>query len=104
MTHHPTIVAVLLAAGSGVLVMSGVGVAVGRGAYAKLQLATPAATVAVPLVVAAVWVGDPDWQARVKATIAAVVLFAANAVLSHATAKAVAIRDAGQWPPPEDRP
>ena len=102
--HHPIIVAVLLAAAVGVCLASAVGVAVGRTAYDRLQYATPVAALAVALMAVAVWVGEPDWQARIKATLVAAVLFVANAVLSHATAKAVAVRDAGRWPPDREGP
>ena len=93
------IVACLLAVAVVLCLLCGIGTLVARDAFQRLQFNGPVAAVAVPLVAAAVWVGDPSWQARAKATIVAAVLLAMNAVLTHATARAVRIRDAGHWPP-----
>ena len=99
MPHHPFIVAGLLGVAVALCLLCAVGVAVVRDPYQRLQFNTPVASVAVPLIVAAVWVGDPQWQSRIKATLVGVVLLLMNAVLSHATARAVRIRDVGHWPP-----
>ncbi len=82
--------------------LCGLGLAVVRDPYQRLHFASPVTSVAVPLVVVAVWVEDPQWQSRVKATLVAVVLFLMNAVLSHATARAVRVRQVDRFAPAAD--
>ena len=102
MTHHPIIVGCLLGVAVLLCLLCGLGVAIVRDPYQRLQFNTPVASVAVPLVAAAVWVADPQWQSRIKATIVAVVILLMNAVLSHATARAARIRQLDRWAPTPD--
>lgn len=51
----------------------------------------------------AVWIDDPTWQSRLKVALVALVLFVMNSILSHATARAIRIRDDQHFEPrPKD--
>ncbi len=102
MAHHPIITGCLLNAAVLLCLLCGLGLAVVRHPYQRLHFSSPVTSVAVLLVVVAVWVEDLQWQSRVKATLIAVVLFLMNAVLSHATARAVRVRQADHFAPVPD--
>lgn len=68
-----------------------------RNAYELMHYSSPVVSLAVFLIAIAVWLSDKDWQSRLKVTLIAVLLFAMNSILTHATARAVRIRQAGHW-------
>ncbi len=95
--HHPIITSILLAIAVSLAVICSIGVAVMRDAFQRLHFSSPITVISVWLIVIAVWLEDTDWQARIKAALVALILFLMNAVLSHATARAIRIREAGHW-------
>jgi monovalent cation/proton antiporter MnhG/PhaG subunit len=99
MIQHPAIAACFLVVAVAICLISALGLAVMRDPYQRLQFCTPVASLAVPLFAIAVWIADPDWQARIKSALIATILAVSGAVLSHATARAIRIRDLGHWPP-----
>jgi monovalent cation/proton antiporter MnhG/PhaG subunit len=99
MAHHPIISGVLLGVAVAICLVCAIGVAIMRDAYQRLQFSAPVVTVAITLIVIAIWIEDAQWQSRIKATLIALILFFTNAILSHATARAIRIRNIGAWPP-----
>lgn len=67
--------------------------------YTRLHFLTPAATIGVALIAAAVVVEESVSQAGLKAMLTAAILIATSPVLSHATARAARIRQKRQWQP-----
>jgi monovalent cation/proton antiporter MnhG/PhaG subunit len=96
--QHPIITGCLLGLAVLLILMCALGLLVMRHAYQRLQFSTPVVTVSMALIVAAVWIEDDQWQSRIKATLIWVILFLMNSILSHATARAIRIREVGSWP------
>jgi multicomponent Na+:H+ antiporter subunit G len=88
---------VLLGISVGVQVLSVVGVVAARGTLVRLHFASPGAVLAPTPLAAAVLVANGLDQAGVKAILIAVVLAATGPVLGHATARAVRVRELGEW-------
>ena len=90
---------VLVSAAFLVCLMSVVGVLLTRGnAFNGMHFTGPAATLA-PLLVAVAVIVDfgPLSQAGVKALVVALLLVLLNAVVAHATARALRVREHGRW-------
>jgi len=87
--------AVLLTAGVGVLVLCCVGVAVMRGAYARLHFTAPAGLGAL-LVAVAIVVREGFSLIGDKALLMAAFVLVTSPVLSHVTGRAVRIRALGE--------
>jgi len=87
-------VAVAVLVGLGVVIELGccIGVLVMDDAYDKLHYLGPAAIVGPLFIAAAVVVAEALSQAGIKALLTAVLLIVASPVLSHATARALYIR------------
>jgi multisubunit Na+/H+ antiporter MnhG subunit len=85
-------VAVVLGASLGVLLM--------RDAYQKLHFVTPAALVAPTLVALAVLVQAGLVENSGETCLALVVMVIAGPFLSHATMRAIRVRERGDWRPP----
>lgn len=73
------------------------GLAVMREPYQRMQFTTPIVSVSIWLIVAAIWIEDGQWQSRIKAVLVALILFLMNAILSHATARAIRLRQLDHW-------
>jgi monovalent cation/proton antiporter MnhG/PhaG subunit len=101
-TGHPILIGVLLGLAVALCVLCAVGLCVARDPYQRLQFCAPVASVAMPIFALAVWIDDPNWQSRIKATLIAIALLLMNSVISHATARAVRIREIGHWPSTDD--
>ena len=84
-------VAVVLGASLGVLLM--------RDAYQKLHFVTPAALVAPALVALAVLVQAGLVENSGETCLALVVMVIAGPFLSHATMRAIRVRERGDWRP-----
>jgi monovalent cation/proton antiporter MnhG/PhaG subunit len=69
--------------------LTAIGVLTGKDSYERLQFMGPAATLGVWAVAAAVLIQEGLDEAGAKAVLIAVVISLMNAVLSHATARAV---------------
>jgi monovalent cation/proton antiporter MnhG/PhaG subunit len=93
----PVVVHILLGAAVALCLLCSAGVLIFRDPFQKLHYSSPIASLAIALIVVAIWINDPDWQARIKSGLIAAALFLTTAVLNHATAQAFRIRAAGQW-------
>ncbi len=100
---HPIATGILLSVAVALAILCALGVAVMRDPFQRLHFSAPVVSLSVGLIAVAVWLEESDSQARIKVVLTALVLFLMNAILTHATAKAVRIRQAGHWAPrPED--
>jgi multisubunit Na+/H+ antiporter MnhG subunit len=88
-------VAVVLSASLGVLLM--------RDAYQKLHFVTPAALVAPVLVALAVLIQAGLVENSGETCLALVIMVIAGPYLSHATMRAIRVREQGDWRHPEER-
>jgi multisubunit Na+/H+ antiporter MnhG subunit len=96
---------VLLALAVLTVAASAVGVAIMPDAYARLHYVTPAAVVAPALVAIAVFVTEGLDENTGETVVALVFMIAAAPFLSHATIRAIRVREAGDWrghPPAEN--
>ncbi len=101
---HPLAVEILLAAAVAVALASCIGMVVMRDAFQRLHYLAPAACISPVLIMVAVLLEEGVKQAGIKAILVAAVTFVMNAVLSHATARALRIRELGQLlPRPEQK-
>ena len=84
-----------------VLVVAGAsaGVLVMRDAYQKLHYVTPAALVAPALVAAAVFVQAGLYENTGETLVALLFMVIAGPYLSHATVRAIRVREKGDWRP-----
>lgn len=102
--HHPEIAAVLVAIAVALAIVCAYGVAIVNKALERLHFSASVTSFSAVLIAVAVWIDDPAWQARLKVALTALVLFVMNSVLSHATARAIRIRDDQHFEPqPKDR-
>jgi multicomponent Na+:H+ antiporter subunit G len=99
---HWWIMAILLSTAVALTLLCTVGVLIMRDPFQRLQYCTPVTTIGVFLITLAVWIGDASWQSRLKMLCIAMTLFWMNAILSHATARAIRIRRIGHLDPRED--
>jgi multicomponent Na+:H+ antiporter subunit G len=90
-------VALLLGLGVTALAVSALGVLVMRDALDRLHFTAPASTVSPVCFAAAVLVEEPLSSSGVKAILVAALIVLTTPVLSHATARAARIREAGRW-------
>ena len=92
---------VLLALAVLTVAASAIGVAVMRDAYARLHYVTPAAVVAPALVALAVFVTEGLDENTGETVLALVFMIIAAPFLSHATIRAIRVREAGDWRGPQ---
>jgi monovalent cation/proton antiporter MnhG/PhaG subunit len=105
MTATDILVAGLLSFGIGVELLCCIGVLVMEDAYDKLHYLGPAAIVAPTAIAAAIVVQESLSQAGIKALLTAGLLTVASPVMSHATARALYIRQRDRIEPtPRRRP
>jgi multisubunit Na+/H+ antiporter MnhG subunit len=90
---------VLLALAVLVVASASVGVLVMRDAYQKLHYVTPAALVAPALVAAAVFVQAGLYENTGETLVALLFMVIAGPYLSHATVRAIRVREKGDWRP-----
>lgn len=86
----------LLALAVAVALASSVGVLAMNDALQRVHYVAPAATLSAVLVGVALAIDDRQAAAWTKVAVVVVLLFATNAVVSHATARAVARAEANQ--------
>ena len=96
MTHHPYITGSLLGVAVLLAFLCSIGLLVMRDAFQRMQFATPIVTISILLITIGIWIEDGEWQARIKSALIALILFLMNAVLSHATTRAIRIREVGR--------
>jgi multisubunit Na+/H+ antiporter MnhG subunit len=88
---------VLLALAVLTVAASAVGVAIMPDAYSRIHYVAPAAVVAPVLVALAVFVTEGLDQNTGETVVALVFMIAAAPFLSHATIRAIRVREAGDW-------
>jgi multisubunit Na+/H+ antiporter MnhG subunit len=88
---------VLLALAVLIVAAAALGVAIMPGAYAKLHYVTPAAVVAPVLVALAVFVQEGLDENTGETCVALFFMVAAGPFLSHATIRAIRVRQHGDW-------
>jgi multicomponent Na+:H+ antiporter subunit G len=102
--HHATIAAVLVGIAVALALACSIGVAIMNNPLQRLHFSAPVTSFSVALIACAVWIDDPNWQARLKVVLIALIMFLMNAILSHATARAIRIRDDKHFEPqPRER-
>jgi len=89
--------AVLVVAGAGL------GILLMRDAYSKLHFVTPAALVAPVLVTLALLVRSGLTENTGETCLALVFLVVAGPYLSHATMRAIRVREKGDWRPEKEK-
>src|SRR5262249_5964553 len=82
-----------------IVLASSVGVLMMRDAYQKLHFVTPAALVAPALVALAVMVEHGLYEMTGEAFLALFFMIIAGPFLSHATIRAIRVRETGDWRP-----
>jgi multisubunit Na+/H+ antiporter MnhG subunit len=95
--HHPIITGVLLGLAVAIAIVCCVGMAVMRDAFQRIHFSAPVVAFSSLFIIIAVWVEETDPQARVKTIMIGGLLLGLNAVLTHATAKAVRIKESKRW-------
>jgi len=93
---------VLLGLAVAVVISASVGVLVMRDPYQKLHFVTPAALVAPALVALAVLVQMGLYENTGETCLALLFMVIAGPYLSHATIRAIRVRDKGDWRPGRD--
>jgi monovalent cation/proton antiporter MnhG/PhaG subunit len=105
-THYPIFTGFLLGAAVVLTILCSLGLLVMRDAYQRIHFTSPIVTLSMLFVAVAVFIEESDSQARIKVVVIYVLMLVMNSVLSHATARAIRIREQGYWPPrpPEQIP
>jgi multicomponent Na+:H+ antiporter subunit G len=91
------VVGVLLTIGVASVLISCIGVVAMRTPLDRLHFTAPAGTIAPVAFAVAVLVEEPLSSAGVKAVLVALLILVTTPALSHATARAVRIREHGRW-------
>lgn len=100
--NHPMVSGILLGLAVVLAIACAVGVLVMRDAFQRLHFSAPVVSFSVLFIGVAVWLEDTDPQARIKIILIGLILFVMNSILTHATGKAIRIRQAGKWDPTPD--
>ncbi len=101
---HVLAIEILLGLGVVLVVFCSLGVLVMKDPFQRIHYIAPAASISALCVAAAILLAEGFNQAGIKAVLVVVLLFIMNAVLSHATARAIRIRQYGDWTPrPEEQ-
>ncbi len=100
--HHALIASVLVWIAVGLAIVCAIGMAIMKTAFERLHFSAIVASLCAGLIVLGVWLDDPNWQARLKGLCIAILLFVMNGVLSHATARAIRIREVKRLDPGSD--
>ncbi|HET6145221.1 MAG TPA: monovalent cation/H(+) antiporter subunit G [Candidatus Acidoferrales bacterium] len=93
------IASILVSVSVALAIVSSIGLGIAKEAFERLHFSSAVTSFSAGLIVVAVWLDDPDWQSRLKVILVAVILFVMNSVLSHATARAIRIREAKHLQP-----
>ncbi|HEX4212711.1 MAG TPA: monovalent cation/H(+) antiporter subunit G [Candidatus Dormibacteraeota bacterium] len=88
---------VLIGLGVAVELVSYLGILRARTPYDRLHYLVPATAVGPPFVVAALVIDEGLSSGTVKAILIALILLLLSPVLTHATARAIRIRERGGW-------
>jgi monovalent cation/proton antiporter MnhG/PhaG subunit len=99
MTNHLLITSILLGIAVGLAIVCSIGLLVMRDPYQRIHFSSPIVTLSMLLICVAVFIEESDSQARIKVVLIYVLMLVMNSVLSHATARAIRIRQTGHWEP-----
>lgn len=97
MNWHDLLVTILLVIGTLGCVFTSLGLIFAKDVFDQIQFLAPASLVGVVAIALAVLIHEGWNQAGVKAIVIAMLLFWANPILSHATARAARVQHRGQW-------
>lgn len=97
--HHSQIAGWLVGVAAALTIICAIGLAMVKNTFERLHFSAAVTSLGAGLIALAVWVADPAWQSKIKATLIAIVLFLMNSILSHATARAIRIYKNGQLEP-----
>ena len=101
MTQHPVITGSLLGVAVALAIICSIGLLVMRDPYQRLHFSAPVVTLSMLLIVIAVFIEEPDAQARIKVVLIVLFMTVTNSILSHTTARAIRIRQIGGLAPLE---
>ncbi|HLN68582.1 MAG TPA: monovalent cation/H(+) antiporter subunit G [Streptosporangiaceae bacterium] len=90
---------ILLALAVMIVASASIGVLVMRDAYQKLHFVTPAALIAPFLVALAIFVQAGLYENTGETLVALLLMVIAGPFLSHATMRAIRVREKGDWRP-----
>lgn len=102
MMHHPVMAGISVGVAVALAIVCSIGLGITRDAFVRLHFSAAVTSLSAGLIALAVWLDDPDWQARFKVILIGVILFVMNSILSHATARAIRIREGKHLPPEPD--
>lgn len=102
MSAREVIVGILLAIGVLGFLVCALGLLLSRDFYDQLHFLAPASLIGATAIPLSILVQDGFSQTGSKAILIAFLLFWANPVLTHASARAGRIRRKGQWPPTDN--
>jgi multisubunit Na+/H+ antiporter MnhG subunit len=102
MTPASIVIGVLLALAVAIALVAATASAALIDPLERLHMTSLVVSLSAGLIGAAVWLDESDWQARIKAALVVLLLFAMNSILTHATARSVRIRGSGHWGPQSD--
>ncbi|MCA1827949.1 MAG: monovalent cation/H(+) antiporter subunit G [Myxococcales bacterium] len=85
-------------------VFGALGIWLMRDPYQRLHYITLPAVFSSLFITIAVFLREPQKQAGGKVALAALVLFALNSIVTHATARAAWVYEHGCWPPKDPPP
>jgi multicomponent Na+:H+ antiporter subunit G len=91
------VVDALLGVGVASVLLSCLGLLVSKGPFEQLHFTGPAATLAPVAIAAAVLVEEPLSSMGIKSVITAAILFVTSPILVHATARAIRVRQHGEF-------
>jgi len=97
MSSYTVVLVILLSLGSLGVVISCLGILIMPGAYSRLHYLSPAATLGTIAFAAAILWTEGFSASGIKALLIAAILVSTSPVLTHAIARAVRIREFGQW-------
>ncbi len=97
------VIDVLLGLATATVAAAAIGVAVMPDAYARLHYVTPAAIVAPVFVTLAIFVREGLDENTGETVVALFFMIVAAPFLSHATIRAMRVRDRGDWRQPQTR-
>ena len=102
--HHPHIASILVGVAAALAIVCAFGLWIMTNAYERLHFSSVLTSFCTFLIVLAIWIDDPNWQARLKGLLIGIILFVMNSILSHSTARAIRIREDKHLDPrPEDK-
>ena len=76
--HHSQIAGWLVGVAAALTIICAIGLAMVKNTFERLHFSAAVTSLGAGLIALAVWVADPAWQSKIKATLIAIVLFLMN--------------------------